>query len=105
MPWIIVIAIIFVVLFVMILVPKAAKGYTDSEKLKDVAWAKGFRRIYFLASAIWIGGLTFLIIFDPPTDPEASYIPMIIVTLAPIPLYYFIKWIFGGFKKDQKKKK
>ena len=105
MPWIIVIAVIFVVLFVMILIPKAAKGYTDSEKLKDVAWAKGFTRIYFLLSALWIGGFTFAIIYDPPTDPEVSYIPVIIATLAPIPLYYFIKRIFGGFKKDQKKKK
>ena len=109
MPWIIVIAVIFVVLFVMILIPKAAKGYTDSEKLKDVAWAKGFTRIYFLLSALWIGILSLMYFMeDNPTDPSEnqSYtIGILLVILAPIPIYHFIKWIFGGFKKEEEKKK
>ena len=99
MVWVIVIAVIFVVLFLMILVPKAAKGYTDSEKLKTVAWGKGFKRIYFLASALWIGGFTMMLVEDPITDPEVSMIPIMIGVIAPIPVYFFIKWIFGGFKK------
>ena len=99
MVWIIVIAIIFVVLFVMILAPKAAKNYTDTEKLKTVAWGKGFTRIYYLASALWIGGFTIALIADPVTDPEVSMIPIMIFVIAPIPVYFFIKWIFGGFKK------
>jgi len=86
----------------MILVPKATKGYTDSEKLKTVAWGKGFKRIYFLASALWIGGFTMMLRDDPPQDPAAyqSYLfAALVITLAPIPVYFFIKWIFGGFKK------
>ena len=54
MAWVIIVAVIFIVLFVMILVPKAAKSYTDKEGLKNVAWGKGFKRIYFVASALWI---------------------------------------------------
>ena len=103
MVWVIVIAVIFVVLFLMILVPKAAKGYTDSEKLKNVAWAKGFKRIYFVASALWIGGFG-MMIFDDPLD-QTPMITALVLILAPIPVYFFIKWIFGGFKKEEKKKK
>ena len=103
MVWIIVIAVIFVVLFIMILAPKAAKGYTDSEKLKDVAWGKGFSRIYFVASALWIGGFGMMLFSDPP---DQSRVPVaLVLILAPIPVYFFIKWIFGGFKKEEKKKK
>jgi len=89
----------------MILVPKASKGYTDSEKLKTVAWGKGFTRIYFLASALWIGGFTVALVVDPVTNPEVSMIPIMILVIAPIPVYFFIKWIFSGFKKEEKKKK
>ena len=101
MVWVIVIAVIFVVLFLMILVPKATKGYTDSEKLKDVAWGKGFKRIYFVASALWIGGFSMMLIMDPieKDQDQLVMIPVMILILAPIPVYFFIKWIFGGFKK------
>jgi|TARA_B110000444_G_scaffold222135_1_gene223902 hypothetical protein len=105
MPWVILIAIIFVVLFVMILVPKATKGYTGKDNLTDVAWAKGFKRIYFVASTLWIGGFTIALMADPPTDPDVSKIPMIIFVISPIPVYFFIKWIFSGFKQVKKKKK
>ena len=105
MVWVIVIAVVFVVLFLMILVPKAAKGYTDSEKLKDVAWAKGFTRIYFLASAAWIGGFSYMMFMEDDPLPQSAIIPALVLILAPIPLYFFIKWIFGGFKKEGKKKK
>ena len=104
MVWVIVIAVIFVVLFLMILVPKDAKGYTDNEKLKDVAWGKGFKRIYFVASALWIGGFSMMLIMDPieyvDDKSQLVMIPVIIFILAPIPVYFFIKWIILGFKKD-----
>jgi O-antigen/teichoic acid export membrane protein len=107
MVWVIVIAVIFVVLFLMILGPKAAKSYTDTEKLKDVAWGKGFKRIYFVASALWIGALA--IMFGQAQSAgelEAEFMPVaLVLILAPIPLYFFIKWIFGGFKKEEEKKK
>ena len=31
-----------------------------------------------------------------------ALIPVMILILGPIPVYFFIKWIFGGFKKDKK---
>ena len=99
MPWIILIAVIFVVLFVMILVPKATKSYTGKKDLTNVAWAKGFKRIYFLLSAIWMSLLLFLLIYDG----EMPIIPGLLLIVAPIPLYYFINWIIGGFKKKEKK--
>jgi len=105
MVWVIVIAVIFVVLFLMILAPKAAKGYTDSEKLKTVAWGKGFKRIYFLLSALWMGGFAMMMIADDEVLPQSAQFGVLVVLLAPIPLYFFIKWIFSGFKKEEKKKK
>ena len=105
MVWVIVIAVIFVVLFLMILAPKAAKGYTDSEKLKDVAWGRGFSRIYFIASAAWIGGFSYMMFMEDDPLPQSAIIPALVLILAPIPLYFFIKFIFGGFKKEEKKKK
>ena len=104
MPWVILIAIIFVALFVMILVPKATKGYTGKDNLTNVAWAKGFKRIYFLASALWMVSLS-VMLFAEEDFPKEAIIPFLMVVLAPIPLYYFIKWIFSGFKIDKKKKK
>ena len=105
MVWVIVIAVIFVVLFLMILAPKAAKGYTDNEKLKDVAWGKGFTRIYYVASALWIVGFASMVFFEDDPLPQSSIIPALVLILLPIPVYFFIKWIFGGFKKGEKKKK
>ena len=100
MTWVIIIAIIFVVLFVMILLPKATKGYTGKDNLTEVAWAKGFKRIYYLASAAWIAGFAMMLFFDEGGPiPQENIIPALIFVLAPIPLYYFINWIFSGFKR------
>ena len=89
----------------MILAPKAAKGYTDAEKLKTVAWGKGFKRIYFLASAIWMGGIAMMMFADDEVLPQSAQFAILVFILAPIPVYFFIKWIFSGFKKEEKKKK
>ena len=104
MPWIILIAIIFVVLFVMILVPKATKSYTGKKDLTNIAWAKGFKRIYFLASALWMVSFS-VMLFADDDFPKEAILPFLMVVLAPVPLYYFIKWIFSGFKRVKKKKK
>ena len=37
--------------------------------------------------------------------PKDAIIPALFLILAPIPVYYFINWIFSGFKKDKKVKK
>ena len=50
-----------------------------------------------------MGGLTIMIFADPP--PGAGMFVALVLLLAPIPIYFFIKWIFGGFKKEEKKKK
>ena len=33
--------------------------------------------------------------------PNFIFVALVLI-LAPIPVYFFIKWIFGGFKKDKK---
>tara|TARA_B100000700_G_C14350382_1_gene536852 strand:- start:208 stop:522 length:315 start_codon:yes stop_codon:yes gene_type:complete len=104
MIWVILIALIFVVLFVMILAPKATKGYTGKKDLTNVAWAKGFKRIYFVASALWMGGLTMMLILEEDLAQDAI-IPVLILILAPVPVYYFLNWILSGFKKDKRKTK
>ena len=101
MPWIILIAVIFVALFVMILLPKATKSYTGKKDLTNIAWSKGFKRIYFLLSGIWMSVLLIFLI----SDGDMPFIPGLLFVLAPIPLYYFIKWIIGGFKKNEKSRK
>ena len=104
MIWVILIAVVFVVLFIMILAPKATKGYTGKKDLTNVAWAKGFKRIYFLASALWMVSL--LVIFFSDDDFAKEFLlPFLMLVLAPIPIYYFINWIFSGFKKDKRKTK
>ena len=102
MIWVILIALIFVVLFVMILAPKATKGYTGKKDLTNVAWAKGFKRIYFVASALWMGGLTMMLILEEDLAQDAI-IPVLILILAPVAVYYFLNWILSGFKKDKRK--
>lgn len=105
MTWVILIAIIFVVLFVMILVPKATKGYTGKDNLTEVAWAKGFKRIYFVGSALWMVSTAVMFFAEDGDWPKSAIIPLFLIITAPVPIYYFIKWIFSGFKKDKKKKK
>ena len=105
MIWVILIAVVFVVLFIMILAPKATKGYTGKKDLTNVAWAKGFKRIYFLVSGIWMF-LIMLLLIMTAGEEHAMPIPAgLLFILAPIPIYYFINWIFSGFKKDKRKTK
>ena len=104
MIWVILIAVVFVVLFIMILAPKATKGYTGKKDLTNVAWAKGFKRIYFLASALWMFSLS-VMFFSDDDFPKEAILPFLMLVLAPIPIYYFINWIFSGFKKDKRKTK
>jgi len=43
-------------------------------------------------------------VFTDPPDQSRMFAALVLI-LAPIPIYFFIKWIFGGFKKEEKKKK
>jgi len=85
----------------MILLPKATKSY-------NVAWGSGFSRIYYVLAFI----ITFFVAFDKSYDGELIEVngPIFFATWAFFYLIAFIgfkifRWIFGGFKKKEKKKK
>ena len=71
-------------------------------KKKEIYFGKGFKRIYFVASAIWTGGFTIMLFQDAPGRENAMHdiiIPALFLILLPIPVYFFIKWIIAGFRK------
>ena len=101
MGWAILAVAIFVILFIMLLLPKAIKGWR-------VSWGSGFSRIYYVLAFI----ITFFVAFDKSYDGELIEVngPIFFATWAFFYLIAFIgfkifRWIFGGFKKEEKKKK
>ena len=83
----------------MILVPKAAKSY-------NVDWGKGFTRVFYVAAFIFaiIAAVGASDAFEEPVLPKfiATFVVVFLVSILIIKL---LGWIFGGFKKDGKKKK
>jgi len=83
---------IFVILFIMILLPKAIKGW-------NVSWGSGFERIYYVAAFFlalaWTyetketGGLEWWLV--------AGFWFLLLVVG-----FKIFKWIFGGFIKKKK---
>ena len=75
-------------------------------KKTKVDVGKGFKRIYFAGSAIWMVAWV-IILFQDYTKWHGKYgaamhdviIPSLFWITAPIPLYFFIKWIILGFRK------
>tara|TARA_R110000744_G_C19184343_1_gene543113 strand:- start:467 stop:688 length:222 start_codon:yes stop_codon:yes gene_type:complete len=70
---------------------------------KEIYFGKGFKRIYFTLSAIWIICFGF-VYSDMVGDYLSGPAPImalfgLLLVLAPIPLYFFIKWIIAGFRK------
>ena len=51
-----------------------------------------------------MGGLTMMLILEEDLAQDAI-IPVLILILAPVPVYYFLNWILSGFKKDKRKTK
>ena len=70
-------------------------------KKKEIYFGKGFKRIYFVASAIWILGWGYMFIEDisRPFETTTGLIVAIIWLLLPIPVYYILLWFIKGFKK------
>ena len=68
-------------------------------KKKEIYFGKGFKRIYFVASAIWILGIGWMMFEDPTFASTANFIACMVFILLPIPLYYVLLWFIKGFKK------
>ena len=68
-------------------------------KKKEIYFGKGFKRIYFVASAIWILGIGGLMFEDPTFATTTHFIVSMVFLLLPIPLYYVLLWFIKGFKK------
>tara|TARA_Y100001951_G_scaffold85523_1_gene75512 strand:- start:208 stop:462 length:255 start_codon:yes stop_codon:yes gene_type:complete len=76
--------------------------HTSPMAKSKVDLGKGFKRIYFVISAIWIGGFVIILFQDTPGRADAMHdviIPALFFIILPIPVYFFIKWIILGFKK------
>jgi hypothetical protein len=69
-------------------------------KKKEIYFGKGFKRIYFTLSAIWIiaTGFTYLDYLD--VMPLRNVFIGLIFVFAPIPIWFILtKWFIAGFKK------
>jgi len=72
-------------------------------KKSKVDIGKGFKRIYFSLSAIWIVCFGFVYL-DMVGDYLRGSAPImalfgLILVLAPIPAWFILKWFIAGFKK------
>ena len=92
MGWAILAVAIFVILFIMILVPKAIKGWS-------VSWGSGFARIYYVAAF-------FLALYWTYTTKETGGLEWLLVAgfwfLLLVVGFKIFTWIFGGFIKKKK---
>jgi len=72
-----------------------------AKKKSEIDAGKGFKRIYFVASAIWI--LAWVIILFQDSGGSNSMhnviIPILFWILAPIPVYFILLFFIKGFKK------
>jgi len=68
-------------------------------KKKEIYFGKGFKRIYFVASAIWILGIGAMMFEDPTFATTTHFIASMFFLFLPIPLYYVLLWFIKGFKK------
>lgn len=68
---------------------------------KEIYFGKGFKRIYFAVSAIWMLGWIGGFIFDVSSsfDSTTGVILAMILVLLPVPVYYVLLWFIQGFKK------
>tara|TARA_Y100000310_G_C19985140_1_gene491581 strand:+ start:143 stop:367 length:225 start_codon:yes stop_codon:yes gene_type:complete len=72
-------------------------------KKKEIYYGKGFKRIYFSLSAIWIIciGFVYLGMVGDYLSGSAPIMALfgLILVLAPIPAWFILKWFIEGFKK------
>ena len=73
-------------------------------KKKEIYFGKGFKRIYFVLSAIWMVAWV-IILFQDAQRPQLSgvlhdvIIPSLVFMLLPIPLYFILLFFIKGFRK------
>ena len=75
-------------------------------KKKEIYFGKGFKRIYFVLSAIWMVAWV-IILFQDYTKWHGKYgaamhdviIPSLFWITAPIPLYFILLFFIKGFQK------
>ena len=75
-------------------------------KKKEIYFGKGFKRIYFVLSAIWMVAWV-RIFFQDYTKWHGKYgvamhdviIPSLFWITAPIPLYFILLFFIKGFRK------
>tara|TARA_Y100000031_G_scaffold136666_1_gene160952 strand:- start:30 stop:260 length:231 start_codon:yes stop_codon:yes gene_type:complete len=73
-----------------------------SKKKSELDVGKGFKRIYFSASAIWMIAWVIILFQDAPGRENAMHdiiIPSLFWILAPIPVYFILLFFIKGFKK------
>ncbi len=71
-------------------------------KKSKVDVGKGFKRIYFVGSAIWMVAWAIILFQDSPGRANAMHdiiIPSLFWILAPIPVYFILLFFIKGFKK------
>ena len=72
------------------------------KKKSEIDFGKGFKRIYFSASAIWMIAWALILFQDAPGRVNAMHdiiIPSLFWILAPIPVYYILLFFIKGFRK------
>ena len=73
--------------------------HTNPMAKSKVDLGKGFERIYFVIAALWVG-LSFIYVFNNGLKDMFEVFEFIIAVVIVIPIYYFLKWIGAGFKKQ-----
>ena len=70
-------------------------------KKKEIYLGKGFKRIYFVGSAIWMVAWA-IILFQDSGGSNSMHnviIPSLFWIIAPIPVYFILLFFIKGFKK------
>ena len=96
MGWAILAVAIFAILFIMILMPKATKGW-------DLAWGKGFARIYYVLAFV-ISSLLALKDNMQTGHDDFKHWAFGFIFFFGIAFIGFkiFTWVFGGFIKKKK---
>ena len=68
-------------------------------KKKEIYFGKGFKRIYFVGSAIWMVAWAIILFQDSGGGMHNVIIPSLFWILAPIPVYFILLFFIKGFKK------
>ena len=71
-------------------------------KKKEIYFGKGFKRIYFVGSAIWMVAWVIMVFQDAPGRANAMHdiiIPSLFGIIAPIAIYFILLFFIKGFRK------